>query len=82
MKRIIIDVSDAEANRIDELLKICGLKSRTSLVKSSLESFEWLVEQRRLGKKIFAQKAGDEIITELESSVLRRASLNKKEDIS
>lgn len=74
MKRIIIDVPDEEAQKIDELMKLCNLSTRTAYFKSANEIFAWLIEQKRLGKKIFAQKPGENTIAELESASLRNAS--------
>jgi len=82
MKKIIIDVSDEEAQKIDKLMRLCNLSTRKAYFKATSEILEWLIEQRQLGRKIFAHKPGEDIITELESPSLRSASMHsvKKTD--
>ena len=72
-----MDASEEEAKKIDELTLICGLKTRTSFIKDAITAFAWLIKQRRLGRKIFAQKPGEKLIIELETPSLRTASLQK-----
>lgn len=77
MKRIIMDVNEEEAKKIDDLVSICGLKTRTTFIKDAITAFAWLIKQRRLGRKIFAKKDDEDLIVELESPSLRTASFQK-----
>lgn len=57
-RRVQIDFTDEDMNRLGELAKLEGLKSKAELLRNAIRLFEWYVEQKQKGYSIALRKGG------------------------
>lgn len=65
---------------MEENSSLCGLKTKVSFIREALAAYYWMIEQKQLGKNIFSQEPGKNLITQLESLALRNVPLKIQKD--
>jgi hypothetical protein len=75
--RVQLDLSAAEVERMNWMMKVCGLESRKDLFNNALTLLEWATEEVLAGRKIasFDDETRERRI--LSMPVLKTAALHK-----
>ena len=68
-----LEISDAQAGLIDELMEVTGITTKKELFSNSLTLFEWAVKEKRLARIIASIDTTGNIIREVIMPALSNA---------
>lgn len=72
--RIQYEISEGENKKIEELMKVCGIRTKRDFLNNARTLFAWAIEERRNGRRIFSDDGLGEKVKEVEMHALQNAS--------
>jgi hypothetical protein len=77
--RIQIDVSPQKLAELEELMTLCGIKTKKELINNALTLLQWAVKQVRNGRSVASIDENEGRFRELEMPILSAAAGKKSE---
>lgn len=71
--RIQYEINERENKQIEDLMKVCGIKTKRGFLSEACTLFAWVVEEKQKGRKIFSDDGFGEKIKEFEMPALMNA---------